>query len=153
MTAEARAVLCALADVARLPAPAKLPERLAAAGWTEAEFGSAGLQRWTFGEIETTYHGGGTAIIETTVDLVEPDTDDEDFLYEEFAIRFARMLASAEELLGPTDFRGMYGDDGFPDEEAEAVEAARWHLGAGSAGLNLMHEDQGVPFRLTVTAT
>ncbi|GAB7038971.1 MULTISPECIES: hypothetical protein [Catenuloplanes] len=62
-------------------------------------------------------------------------------------------LAAAEEHLGPADFRGVWGDDGFPAEEAEAVEAARWHLGAGSAGINLMHEDQGVPFRLTVTAT
>jgi hypothetical protein len=148
-------VVAALVDVARQPQMEPLEERLAAAGWSQDAPGSGGLNhRWRRGNLVATQYGRGPiAFVEVTMLMAWPDSEDpdsEDRLMTDFEGRFERAASIAQTTLGPAHFHGSYGEAGFP-EDVDAVMTASWSLGGGLR-FNLMHEDSGVPFRLTATA-
>jgi len=152
----ATAFLLMLEQVVQVESGDSLEARLRLVGWDEGQPGSAGLLRhWQNGDFLVTQYGRGiSAFIEATIELSRPDPDDldsEERLMEDFEARFARSLAACSANLGEPSFVGSYGDDGFP-QELDAVKTARWLRRSGTIALNLKHEDEGVPFRVTVTA-
>ncbi|GIF09905.1 hypothetical protein [Actinoplanes siamensis] len=152
----ATAVLHALEQVVRVETGESLEARLRSAGWDEGQPGSAGLlRRWQNGDLVVTQYGrGASAFIEATIDLSMPDLDDldsEERLMKDFEERFATNLDACSAELGEPSFVGSYGDAGFP-EELDAVMTARWLRRSGVIALHLKHEDDGVPFRITITA-
>ena len=148
------AVLKSFFETAQQGVGQSLEGALRRTGWTEVPPGTRGLGRqWEKGEVVARQYGGGlNAFVEVTIEIREPDSPDgdEEPYMEDFEERFNRSLAQAVSLLGQASFAGEYGDDGFL-EDADAVKLAYWSVNDRTAALNFKHEDQGVPFRITVT--
>jgi hypothetical protein len=150
-------VLVALARVADGRPDLSLENRLESAGWVKGEAGSAGLHRqWWIGEIVGAQFGRGmSAFFEVTVEMAGPDIDDldsEEDLAKDSERRFAESVSAAAVEVGDPAFVGSYGEDGFP-EDLDAVSTAQWPRPAGVIAVHLKHEDQGLPFRITVTVS
>ncbi len=148
-------VLREFSRVAQMDSGASLDDRLRSAGWSENDPGSGGLHRqWTLGKIIAAQYGRGpSGFLEVTLELVRPKPEDprnEEELLLDFENRFEGSLVQAVSALGDATFVGAYGDEGFP-EDLDAVLTAQWLYQAGTAALNLKHEDQGAPFRITTT--
>lgn len=150
-------VVSALSRVVYVNQPAPLEDRLLAAGWNPGDPGSAGLHRsWhSAGLVATQFGRGSDALVEVTVDIRHPDPDDmssEDAMLDEFEAKFASSVSEVRLVMGEADFVGEYGDQGFP-EDVDAMAIAQWRHGGSQLAVNLKHEDMGLPFRITVTAS
>ncbi|MEV6348081.1 hypothetical protein [Actinoplanes sp. NPDC051851] len=139
--------------VVQVEAGEELEVRLRATGWDPRMAGL--LRQWRRGDLIVTQYGRGSiSFIEETIDLSNTyfdDRDSEERLMGDFEEKFTRSLSACSAELGEPSFVGSYGDVGFP-EDLDAVMTARWIRRFGAIALNLKHEDQGVPFRITVTA-
>jgi len=150
------AALAAFSPIAGRGAGVSLEDQMRDLGWSEGPLVAGGGSReWINGEIVAAQIGRGPrAYLEVTLEIAWPDPDnfyDEDRLAAEFEDRFHRNLADAVASQGPPTFVGECNDDGFP-EYLDGMMIALWRMGSGEVALNFMHEDQGLPFRISVTA-
>lgn len=73
-------------------------------------------------------------------------------MLDEFEAKFASSVSEVRLVMGEADFVGEYGDQGFP-EDVDAMAIAQWRHDGSQLAVNLKHEDTGLPFRITVTAS